>query len=48
MDFVVFTFGKKSSAYAIGGRQWSDIFHFHVGNASIKPRLLFSHADFAS
>jgi len=26
------------------GRQWCCIFHFHWWTASIKPRLLFSHA----
>ena len=30
------------------GRQWCGIFHYHWWTASIKPRLLFSHAGYAS
>jgi len=30
------------------GRQWCGIFHYHWWTASIKPRLLFSHAGFVS
>jgi len=38
---------KKSSAHVLGGRQCVGIIHYHWWTASIKPRLLFSHAGYA-
>jgi len=36
------------STWAYWGRQWCGIIHYHWWTASIKPRLLFSRAGYAS
>ena len=44
MDCVLFTFDRSCAMW----RQWCCIFHYHWWTASIKPRLLFSYAGYAS
>ena len=39
---------RRSCLNMSRGRQWSGIFHFYWWTTSIKPRLLFAHAGFAS
>jgi len=44
---MLFTFGNGVPLMR-WGRQWCGIFHYHWWTASIKPTLLFPHADCAS
>jgi len=39
---------KWSFAHALGGSQWCGIIHYYWWTASIKPKLLFSRAGYAS
>ena len=46
--YMLFTFKNTVSYICAMRHQWSGIFHFHPWSDSIKPRLLFSHAGYAS